>query len=237
MQRRAERDELFVNEALRMDVEGPLAPPWVPRVTGMDVLRHDGAVERLLAKKIDALAKDSSDIEALLDYISYFKLYLELELPHKDDLYREPFSFLISVLDQARKGSLHPVIARQVHSRPTDSNAKKKFKVACVVAADLHYEADQRAGLKRRFVTRPQADAIIYRKQRVQQAAKKLGLPLASTTIRGWRREMREAHEGSALRIAEEIARAGAQKVLRTLGLKEAVEYLLNRISNDQHIT
>lgn len=39
----------------------------------------------------------------------------------------------------------------------------------------------RRAGLKQRFLTRPQADAIIDRKQRVEQAAKKLRLPLAPT--------------------------------------------------------
>jgi hypothetical protein len=172
----------------------------------------------------------------LIDYIAYLSIYLELELPDKSDLFMEPLHFLASVLEQVRKGSSPAVLSRKVHSRPMDSLLKQLFKIGCVVAGDLHLEADKQAGLERRFLKRSEADAIICRRSKVREAAKRFGLSPTPTTIKGWRREIREAHEDSDLKFAEKELRAEAKKILEMYGLQEAVKFLLDAFAHERFI-
>ena len=81
------------------------------------------------------------------------------------------------------------------------------------MAGDFFFEADKQAGLERRFSRRAQADEVICRQQRVQEVAKKLGLSLTSTTMKGWRRKIREAPEGSILKYMEK----GTRKIVKDM--------------------
>lgn len=194
------------------------------------------AIERILNRARDALAKDSSNLGALLQYLRHLITYIELILPDKRDLYHEPLNFLVSVLTQAQNGSLHPLLVQKVHSRPTDSMLKKRFKVTCVVAGDLYFEADKQAGLQRRSLTRAQADDMICRQARVQKTAKKLGLNPTPTAMKGWRREIRAAPEGSTFNLIEDIARDCAQRMLDERDVNAAVELILRIDTNEQRI-
>jgi len=169
-----------------------------------------------------------------MSYLNSLLHFLEMEFPDEPDLYREPLEFVISVLDQASRGSLHPVLVRKVHSRPTDSFTKKQFKVSCVVAGDLYYEANRQAGLKSRSLTRAQADGFICRQSGVQEAAKKLGLHPTPTAIKGWRREVREAPENTILKVFEMISRVNGDNMLEERGIDAAVAFLLSVHTNKQ---
>jgi len=220
MPSRADRKELVVcKDAKPVTPHKPIA--WPPRITAN--------VERRLKEKIDALIKDSSDSEALIAYVSFLLIYLEIKLPDKMELLRNPVFFIFSILEQANKGSLHPVLDKKVHSRPIDGSEKQRFKVACVVAGDVYFEADKKAGLERRFSRREQADDVICRHPGLGEVAKKHGLSLTPTSIKGWRRQIREAPEGSILKYAEKGTRDLAER-FRPLGLQMVGKVLLGHV-------
>jgi hypothetical protein len=231
MQRKPSRDELFVNEALRLDIEEALAPPETrrPEVTAMQVLAFDGAVERLLERANETLAKDSSDRRALRDWVGYFRLYLDMQLPKAEHLYKEPLGLLVSVLDQVDRGSLHPVLKNAVHSRPTDSTAKQDFKIRCVLAAGLTLKA--RLGLNRQ-----EADQRIQGDKRVKRAAAKFGISFKERTIRDWRRDIKRAYPGETLEIGYRTLSGFAELRMRNAGLDAAVGFLLDRIADPEHV-
>ncbi len=110
---------------------------------------------------------------------------------------------------------------------------KKRFKVSCVVAGDLYFEADKQAGLHRRSLTRVQADDIVCRQSRVQKTAKKFGLRPTPIAMKGWRREIRAAPENSPFKLLEEIARESAQKMP---DVNAAVDLILGIDMNEQRI-
>jgi hypothetical protein len=220
-----------VNEALRLDIEEALAAPGTPRpeVTAMQVLAFDGAVERLLIRANEALAKDSSDRKALRDWARYFRLYLDINVPNARHLYKQPLGFLVSILDQVDRGALHPVLKNTVDSRPTDSTAKLDCKIRCVLAAELTLKAG--LGFKRK-----EADQRIKGDKRVKRAAEKFGISLKETTIRDWRRDIRKAHQGETLEIGYRTLSGFAEQLMKNDGLDAAVGFLLDRIADPEHV-
>src|SRR5271166_5825963 len=102
MQPEVDRDELLVH---CWHTASGLRDPDAIAIT--DAVRNDGAAERLVKKKRDALMKDSSNIDALLEYILHLGVYLRLELPDKRDLFQQPLGFLALVLDQTRRGGIY----------------------------------------------------------------------------------------------------------------------------------
>lgn len=188
-------------------------------------------IEALLEKKRDALIKDSSDIGALIQYLFFLVLYLEIRLPDKHELFAEPLSFIVSVLDQQNKGSPHPILSKKVHSRPVDNLGKQLFKVNCVVAGDVFYEASKNADIERRSLSRAEADDIICSQSQIQEVGKKLRLSPTPSTMKGWRRQLRDAQGGSASRAYEEKTRSLFKKLVGSLPPKKAVSFLLSFIT------
>ncbi len=100
MQPDADPDVFVVREAFSAYFQEQLTGQYHGRA--LDDLRNNGAVERLLKKERDALAKDGSDIYALMRYFNVLQDFLFMEFPHKRDLYWEPLKFTVSVLDVRR---------------------------------------------------------------------------------------------------------------------------------------
>ena len=187
--------------------------------------RHFGKVFERGKGCID---KGFSDINALKTWVSDFGVYLEIKLPGKRELFAEPLNFLSSILDQASKGSSHPILSKKVHSRPVDSLKKQRFKVACVVVGDVFYEMGKNSRLERCFRSKAEADDVICGQLRVQEAGKKFGLSPAPSAIKDWRRQLREAKEGSALKSAEESMRPLFKVILEQFDPKMALLCVIN---------
>ena len=209
MKNQVDRDRALVIEAVRMWLEQQARAPnfKLPEgePTAFDILKSDGALERLMEKNIAILAKDSSSRRALQDWVFFFKLYLQLHFPASEPYFREPLSFLNSVLDQIDKGSLHPILMNSAHNRAPDSVSKNTFKICCVVAGDLIYEDHTQPGKHRAGISRQEADDRVVRKVRV--SAGKARIALGKTTIEGWRRQIRKAHPEEPLSVGYQTFR------------------------------
>ena len=154
-----------------------------------------------------------------------------MQLPKAGHLYKEPLGFLVSILDQVDRGSLHPVLKNTVHSRPTDSTAKQEFKICCVLAADLTLKACSGWALIGK-----EADQRISGDKRVKRAAEKFGISFKKTTMRDWRRDITKAHPGETLEIGYRVLSGPAEQWLKNAGLDAAVGFLLDRIADPEHV-
>jgi len=94
----------------------------------------------------------------------------------------------------------------------------------------------KKKGKPRSTISRQEADNRICGLAKVQRTAEKFGLPMAKTTIRGWRREIRESGPSEYIRTSYNIEREFATIIFETQGLALAVEYLLGRAIDPNRI-
>jgi hypothetical protein len=221
------RDRLFVIQSMQLILQHLTVAHGKENenvIAAVETLKRDGALERLLQMSIQELEKDSSNRKALTEWTYTFSLYLHLHMPKQmQDLYLKPLNYLLNVLCQLDTGSVPTILQpASVNNRPMDHPAKRDFRIRCVVAADLIYNSEKPEGGGRSRLTREKADKIISKL--VREAAKKQAITVGDKTIRGWRREIREAQRHEALHLEAEIIRDIADKALEVAGAGCALE-------------
>lgn len=233
------RDSAFVVAALQAQLEEEFASPSlrVPEseVEPLQVLKHDGALERLLKAHIDEfrLSKNSTEgRDELVKWLSYFSIYLDLHLPpSKRNLYRVPLRYLEVALQDLDTGFVRPPFEpAPIAGRPFDGYIEVDFKVRCILAADEEYNSARVPGKKRPQILRQEADDRVLR--RVKKAATARGLSMDKGTINGWRKALSKASADELLPVIYGMTKGDLEHARKAHGSKFVVDYLLGRITH-----